>query len=107
MKECGLIEEGSYAEGRGQKAEVRREATFKNMGLKQGHLVSRGTFRSPQIFLYALGFRPTTKVFINTSFLLPSALCPLPFFVKHKKGETRPTAYFDPKEIEAFKVMSI
>ncbi|MHC5833912.1 MAG: hypothetical protein ACYT04_000000102420, partial [Nostoc sp.] len=30
---------------------------------------------------YKLGFRPRTKVFISTSFLLPSALCPLPFFV--------------------------
>jgi hypothetical protein len=47
---------------------------------RTGSLVSRATHLDT-IFFILMGFRPTTKVFINTSFLLPSALCPLPFFV--------------------------
>jgi sulfonate transport system ATP-binding protein len=61
-----------------EKAAMLAEPTFQNVGLKQGRFVSRATHLDTILFS-CLGFRPRTKVFINTHSLLPPAK--LPFFV--------------------------
>jgi hypothetical protein len=68
-----------------QKAEVRSsevisEPTLKNVGLRLWTpcVLSHSPLDTNLFIL--VGFIPTTKVFIDTSFLLPSAFCPLPFF---------------------------
>ena len=61
------------------------EPTFKNVGLILDALCLVLRI-STQIFLHALGFRTTTKVFINTSFLLPSALSIAAFLCKIDTG---------------------
>ena len=55
------------------------EPTFKNVGLKQGRFVSRATHLDTILFS-CLGFRPRTKVFINTHSLLPPASSKAAFF---------------------------
>jgi hypothetical protein len=41
-----------------------------------------------------MGFIPTTKVFIDTPNLLPSASCPLPFFVSDRASFSFEKNYF-------------
>jgi ABC-type nitrate/sulfonate/bicarbonate transport system ATPase subunit len=57
-----------------EKAAMLAEPTFQNVGLKQGRFVSRATHLDTILFS-CLGFRPRTKVFINTHSLLPPASC--------------------------------
>ncbi|WP_235019034.1 hypothetical protein, partial [Tolypothrix sp. NIES-4075] len=68
------------SEGRSTKAEGTYEPTFKNVG-RAAVTLCISLYASRYNSLFKLGFIPRTKVFINTSFLLPSALCHLPFFV--------------------------
>lgn len=62
----------------------RRQPTLKRVGLKQGRFIPRCK-QSRYNSFFEVGFIPTTEVFIDTSFLLPSAFILLPFFVRSKK----------------------